>query len=55
MFFCFSDHLIKKALNNIRTNPCGGNYAKLEAMLKQEPESLYKNWYICMYGKAPKV
>ena len=46
--------MIKQALNNIRTSPCGGNYENLEEILKQDPESLYMNWHICMYGEAPK-
>ena len=45
--------MIKQALNNIRTSPCGGNYENLEEILKQDPESLYMNWHICMYGEAP--
>ena len=52
--FVFSDQLIKQALNNIRTNPCGGNYENLEEILKQDPESLYMNWHICMYDEPPK-
>ena len=46
--------MIKQALNNIRTSPCGGNYENLEEILKQDPESLYMNWHICMYGEPPK-
>ena len=45
--------MIKQALNNIRTSPCGGNYENLEEILKQDPESLYMNWHICMYGEPP--
>ena len=57
IFFSFSDQLIKQALNNIRNSPCGGNYENLEEILKQvkeDPETLYRNWHICTYGEAPK-